>query len=268
MENNRNLRPITLEEHKKLQLDILLYVSDFCEKHQLRYSLSDGTLLGAIRHKGYIPWDDDIDICMPRPDLERLISIFDGNNRYKVLGPEDQNARYFFAKVFDTKTIKIEHSREDRNDSGGVDIDIFPIDGTCEDMNDYKKLYNQITDLYYRHMLVASGIRGSWKHVIQTSMFRIIYGNKAQIIKKALALCKQYAFDSSKYVAFYDLFSPGWRISRELFNEYVYTDFEGYRFRIMKGYNEVLTMQYGDYMTLPPEKDRVSHHLNHVYWCD
>ena len=266
MDDEKKLRPISLEEHKKLQLDILLAVSDFCEKQNLRYSLSDGTLLGAIRHKGYIPWDDDIDICMPRPDFETFIRTFAGGGRYSVLGPEHKDARYFFAKVFDTKTIKIEHLREDRNDIGGVDIDIFPIDGTCDDADEYRSLYKKIKDLYFRHMLVASGLKGNWKHFIQTFMFRILYGNKARIYRKALSMCKQYSFDESNYVAFYDLFSPGWRIPLSLFNEFVYTDFEGYQFRVMKGYHEALTMQYGDYMTPPPKEEQVTHHQNNVYW--
>ena len=263
---NIDLIPIGFEEHRKLELDILIYVAEFCEKNHLRYSLSDGTLLGAVRHKGFIPWDDDIDICMPRPDLEKLIEIFDGENDYRILGPRDPQARYFFAKVYNVNTIKIENAREDRQDIGGVDIDIFPIDGTSSDPEEFQSLYQRITRMYYRQALVASGLKGTWKHFVQTAGFRILYGDSQTIIQKAINLCKTYPYDTSEYVAYYDLFSPGWRIPAEQYNESVLLVFEGRKFRCSKGYDEVLKMQYGDYMMPPPKNEQVTHHQNNVYW--
>ena len=265
-ELKQTLTPITPEEHKQLELRILLYVTDFCERNHIRYSLSDGTLLGAVRHKGFIPWDDDIDICMPRPDLERFINEFDGGSDYKVLGPEDLNARYFFAKVFNVKTVKIEMNRENYNDLGGVDIDIFPIDGTSNSEEEYKSIYQKITKMYYCQTLVASGLKGTWKHFLQTAYYRFFYGNSQTIIRNAIKLCKKYEFDQSANVAFYDQFSPGWRIPAELYKDTILLDFEGYQFRAMRGYYEVLKQQYGDYMTPPPENERVTHHMNNVYW--
>ena len=263
---NKHLVPISESEHKQLELKILLYVADFCERNHIRYSLSDGTLLGAVRHHGFIPWDDDIDICMPRPDLERFIEIFDGGDDYEVLGPEDPKARYFFAKVFNIHTVKIEQNRENYNDLGGVDIDIFPVDGTSDSIEEYQNLYRSITRMYYRQTLVASGLKGSWKHFLQTAGFRLLYGNSQRIIQNAIKLCKKYDFDNSNFVAFYDQFSPGWRITDSLYKESVMLDFEGHKFRAMKGYDKVLHMQYGDYMTPPPENERVTHHLNNVFW--
>ena len=78
--------------------------------------------------------------------------------------------------------------------------------------------------------------------------------------------CKTYPYDSSEYVAYYDLFSPGWRIPAARYNESVLMDFEGRKFRCPKGYDEVLKMQYGDYMMPPPENEQITHHQNNVYW--
>ena len=79
------MKQIFIEEMRKLQISILLYVHDFCKENNIRYSLSGGTLLGAVRHKGYIPWDDDIDIMMPRPDYERFVNEFNVNNKESSL---------------------------------------------------------------------------------------------------------------------------------------------------------------------------------------
>lgn len=90
---------ISFEEHKEIELDILKFVADFCEKNGLRYFLADGTLLGAIRHHGFIPWDDDIDIQMPRPDLFKLIELFNkesGSKRYYLIHPQDPIAQHYF----------------------------------------------------------------------------------------------------------------------------------------------------------------------------
>ena len=101
------MREIKFEELKNLQLDILLSVHDFCMKNGIEYSLAAGTLIGAIRHKGYIPWDDDIDISMPRPDYDKFICTFNQpNNYYQVIAmSNDREYGFPFAKVHDTRTF-------------------------------------------------------------------------------------------------------------------------------------------------------------------
>ena len=130
------MKEISFEESKKLELDILLAVADFCNKNNLTYFLAYGTLIGAIRHKGFIPWDDDIDIQMPREDYNKFIETF-SHERYKTIAPGTPLSKHSFVKVIDTETVKIEAHKKYKKGFLGVDIDIFPLDGTPSDENEY-----------------------------------------------------------------------------------------------------------------------------------
>ena len=103
MEDKR--RPISVEEHKKIMLEILLYFDKFCKEHNLRYYLADGSLIGCIRHQGFIPWDDDIDLEMPRPDWLKLKELFVDQGPYVLCTPFDKDSRFHFSKIYDSRTI-------------------------------------------------------------------------------------------------------------------------------------------------------------------
>ncbi|MFR5682857.1 MAG: phosphorylcholine transferase LicD [Clostridia bacterium] len=123
---------MSLEEIKSIQLDILSQVANYCDRNGLRYFLAYGTLLGAVRHKGYIPWDDDIDIMMPRPDYMQFINSFNNEKCALRVGSHylDKNYPYVIAKVYDTSTLCKENI--DVEYSIGINIDVFPIDGLPE----------------------------------------------------------------------------------------------------------------------------------------
>ena len=137
---------INLEELKKIQFDILKKVAAFCEKNKIKYYLGYGTLLGAVRHKGYIPWDDDIDIIMPRPDYLRFIEIFNKSTpspELKVLSHYiDKNHPYPFIKLINTKTKQVSHSSIKYD--MGVCIDIFPLDGLPKSIHKSNFLYAKV----------------------------------------------------------------------------------------------------------------------------
>ena len=125
------MKRISFEEAKRVELDILLHVAKFCDEHGLRYFLAYGTLIGAVRHKGFIPWDDDIDIQMPREDYEKLLELYPKENtdeKYFLLAPEMKGAHHPYAKIIDTRTVKKELGAK-KNNPLGVDIDVFPLDG-------------------------------------------------------------------------------------------------------------------------------------------
>ena len=124
---------ITSLELRRIQLDLLIAFDKFCAANELHYSLDYGTLLGAVRHQGFIPWDDDIDISMPRPDYDRFLSLTkNGLGIYEVRSGE-YTPGYFYpiAKMIDPRTILVEHTIGDAHIMG-VYLDIFPLDGLIE----------------------------------------------------------------------------------------------------------------------------------------
>lgn len=270
------MKEISVEESKKIELNILKDVASYCEKNNIRYYLAYGTLIGAIRHKGFIPWDDDIDIVMPRPDYEKFISEFSKKNEYcnlKLVTPYDENSIYTFSKVIDVNTVKIESGVRYTEEYLGIDIDVFPMDGQPDEEKQYKKYYQKKMRLYFTYSLLRTqnNVYGGYKKVLHTLfcflMNKILKLDKTKILKKIEKINKPYKYDSSIYVGATssDVNSIKNRHKKNLFDEYIYADFDDCQFRIPKGYDEVLSDMFGDYMQLPPENERVTHHGNKVY---
>lgn len=265
---------LSLGEIKKHELDILIDVSDFCDKHGLRYYMAYGTLIGAVRHKGFIPWDDDIDIVMPRDDYEKFLKLYniEGNNKniYKLINPYDKISKHTFAKVTDLTTIKVEDGIfYDEGEMLGIDIDVFPMDGQPDDDKEFLKYYNKKYKQYKRFSyLVNNYQKRSLKGKIIYAIPYIInkLAGKKRILHK-INRCNVYNYDSSKYVgATASLFnSKSNRFKKECFDDFIQLDFEGYKLKAPCGYHEVLTQMYGDYMKLPPEEQQVTHHSNKAY---
>lgn len=272
---------IGLDEHKKLALNILKAVDWICKKNNIRYYLAYGTLIGAIRHHGFIPWDDDIDIQIPRQDYNRFLNIFNeqassnGYEHLKVISPYDKCAFHTFAKVIDTRTVKIENGLNYKKyEPLGIDIDVFPIDGQPDDDNEYVKFYEQKRELYLKFQrfvidtkTVCSFRGAAYTYCIQL-MCKIKNETKQDLVKKADQMAMVYPFESSKYVgAPCSLFSSV--RNRHLHTDYENTlevQFEDSFFSAPSGYDNILHKMYGDYMQLPPLEEQVTHHNNSVYW--
>lgn len=256
-----------IEKIKKVELDILLFVRDFCEKKQLRYFLCGGTLLGAVRHKGFIPWDDDIDIYMPRPDYDKFLMTFnlDLSENYKVLSPQNEGYYYNFAKVIDTRTKLIENNVNEISEMG-VYIDIFPLEGMPTDCKEQKthfkklnRLRESIFDYEYRFPKIRKNL-GKYIYRIYTYIlcqFRSLNECQENYIKEAL----KYPYNESEFV-----FVTGGRYKTkdifpvEYIGDGVKIQFENEVFCAPAEYKKVLSQIYGDYMKLPPQKDRVNRH--------
>ena len=252
------MRKLSLEECRKISLDILIDIAEYCEKHDLRYFLSVGTLLGAVRHKGFIPWDDDIDIMMPRPDYIRLIKEYDG--KYKVLNPAD--GYLYYSKAYDPNTVKYEPGTDYKKyEPLGVDIDIFPLDGMINDKEVMDKLYKRgcFLEMLLRLSNQPIFYRKNPIKCINRIIPRII-GSK-NLVKLIEKNAMTYDYDSSDYVIRLRQSPNGFTgiLPKDVF-EKDYGEFEGHRFVIPKKYDVFLRAFFGDdYMELPPEDKRVVH---------
>ena len=252
------MKKLSLEECKQISLDILTDIADFCDKHDITYFLAVGTLLGAIRHQGYIPWDDDIDIMLPRPDYKRLLAEYDGP--YKLLKPAD--GLLYYAKAYDPSTVKYEADTDyKKNKAIGVDIDIFPLDGIVNDQEVIAKLYKR--ECFLEMLLRLSNqpifLRKNPIKCINRIIPRII-GSK-NIIRMIEKNAQTYDYDKSDYVIRMRWSPNGFTgaLPKKIFAK-AQGEFEGHTFCIPEGYDDFLKAFFGDdYMELPPEDKRVTH---------
>ena len=261
------MRQINVDELKNIQLEITDVVMKFCDEHDIYCFLNYGTLLGAVRHKGYIPWDDDIDLGMLRPDYDKFMSLFNAENtRYKFRCLEnDPNCPSHCGKVFDTTTELYEPDRK----TGlklAINIDIFVMDNAPDDDKVLKKLFIRqyiFRKLHFARILpVSAPANGNLikriitrcallaAHIIPTSIMP-----KNYFAVKLLEGSKRYISENTKRVGW-----DGRAIDREKISNFIYADFEGRKYKIPSGYDEWLTTVYGDYMTPPSERDKASHH--------
>lgn len=261
------MRKITPEELRTIQLDLLQKTADFCESNGIRYFLCGGTLLGAVRHKGYIPWDDDIDIAMPRPDYDKFVKIFnEPDNYYQVVNLDTSfEYEYAFAKVYDNRTVLKELHYP--GDSFGVYIDILPADGV-KDAAQIKKIMRLHKILNTKRANYFN--RTMKKKIINTfGKFLLLPFSARQIATWMDNTARKYAFGSVPCAGL--IANPlgiGEMVDKSVFNSDVYQEFEGRKYRVPIGYDTWLRSIYGDYMQLPPIEHRVTHHTFDAWWKD
>lgn len=260
-------RVLTGDEIKKIELDILLEFKKFCESNNLKYCLAYGTLLGAVRHKGFIPWDDDIDVCMPRPDYERFIKIFDGyNERFKLKSNRLNNMSAPFTKVIDV-TTEIEAKYVDGDIDTNLWIDVFPVDGLPEDDNllcDYYKkvrIYRRVLGLIDCKLGDGSNRFRKYSKYILKPIANLI-GSK-RCIEEIERLALTYDYKESKYVGMITWASNGLgeRMLKSEFEQSTEVEFEGHKFPAVACWDKYLNNIYGDYMKLPPIEKRRTHNM-------
>lgn len=281
------MQKLTLDEMKEVELNILKDVAAFCDKNGLRYYLCGGTLIGAVRHKGFIPWDDDIDIIMPRPDYIKFLKLYnDKKTIYHVHSlVTDKNWYSTFAEVEDSRTIKI-YKNFNLDANYGVNIDIFPTDGSPDSEKERKRFWT-INNILTR-IATLSRLNFSVSHHFADqdkgfSKLRTMIrtGIKFLGIPVARIICsfcninqfvtnraQYYDVDRSEYIGVSTFPHYGYRecITGKPFLKIRKRLFEDEYFNTPDNYDEYLTNLYGDYMKLPPKEKQVTHHDFTAYW--
>lgn len=264
--DTKSLKKLTNEDKKEISLEILKDVSNFCENNNITYFLACGTLLGAIKYKGFIPWDDDIDIMMPRPDYNRFLDLYINQN-YKLLKPSE--GRYYYAKVYDTKTIKLEKGLINKNNTG-VDIDIFPLDGIVNDKEVIDKIMSKSSKLELLLRLANQNIflRKNPLKAINRIVPRII--GRKNLVRMIEKNAQTYDYDNSEYVIRVRNTPNGFSgaLPKSIY-EKDKAEFEGEMYYVPKGYDTWLKQFYGEnYLTETPSEDKRRVHQNECYFVE
>ena len=259
------MKKIDLEELKKIQLEILDYVVKFCKENKINYWIDCGTLLGAVRHKGYIPWDDDIDIGMLRGDFNRFMELFNKHSkRYKFYSVENNKKfNYPFGKVLDTETVLYEPT-EKRGNRLAINIDVIVYDNAPDDENELAKMFKK-RNIYNMFKSVQISPVATTKKFHITNIIRIPCHYilkllpKAYFSKKIAENAKKYQNMETKRVG---NFTAVFRMvcDKHVFDKFVDIEFEGKKYKAPVGYDEWLKAFYGDYIKLPPVEKRISTH--------
>lgn len=252
------------------QRNILKEFDSFCRGHNLKYSLAFGTLLGAVRHQGFIPWDDDIDVYMLREDYEKFLELRNQfNSEYYVQNYLIDESNFPFTKVRKNNTKMVMKSAENDTYHQGVWIDIFPLDSIPKNMEQAAKISDKSALLL---AVVTSNsfskVKAAGSFVNKSLRFMFYLGNmifgKQFFIRKYERLLKTqydsdklYCLTDSVYGKFYN--APV--LSRMHFEDMKYLDFEGLPCMVMNHYEAYLKGQYGDYMQYPPKEQQYPHHV-------
>lgn len=263
------MKKLNIEEVKKIELEILKHIDSFCKDNDIEYFINYGTLLGAVRHKGFIPWDDDIDIMMTRSNYDKFLKVYKNqNSKYKVISLKN-NKEYFnnFIKIHDSDTV-ITYNNLRRKYNSGIFIDIFPLD-----YFENKKIIN------------ISYILESLKFISYSTKDRVLYkGEKFKNFYRILLWYilkpinpKFFAILIDKFVRKYSSKNPKFAafiisnakekdiLPLNTGSKLINMEFEGMMFPAPSNYNEVLTHLYGDYMT-PIDKEQQTNHNFEAYY--
>lgn len=265
--------PMSKSEIKNCLLGIMDGIHDFCISHKINYSLAYGSLLGAIRHKGFIPWDDDIDIFILRKDYDLFVKEFNRNRNdsYRFLSRETDPLYYLpIAKVIDTNTSVREL---DWAEEIGCYVDVFVVDNLTDDIKTAKSMLKRIRrrqKLIMPFQIAYTERRSCIKKYVLSVLKSVLrWVDYYHVVDSISAIAQEHKNEENgKYCGSVMLLSYNEReiMHSEWFREFVPNEFEGRAYLVTQNYDDILAQLYGDYVTLPPLSQRVSHHAFSAFW--
>lgn len=265
------MKKVSNEEYKKILVEILEYVDKVCRENNINYSLIGGSLIGAVRHKGIIPWDDDIDIILFGEEYEKLLKILEeknnDNNKFLLITNNVNNSyKKPFAKVVNTETTMVEQYQKPV-DNYGVYIDIFKYNYVSNNklvrFLNYKRIHNKV--ILFQLSSLTKNYKNPIKQLIKT--YSKNYYNNKQVKKYCEIFDKKGKNNNCKFMqSNWPIYGFEKEIQKvENFKEFIDVPFENIIAMISKNYDEILRTTFGDYMQLPPEEKRRCHN-NEAYW--
>lgn len=268
------MRKIELEELKQIELDIIRKIDEVCRHNGIHYYMVGGTLLGAERHKGFIPWDDDIDIAMPRRDYAKFCEAMKHEDSNYEVQFYDTIKDYGYAspKVVDKRTLLIDYKLGMGREESSIFVDVFIYDG----MGDTKK--GAFIRYFFLKCFKKAVFLSKRNFKMETVLKSVIFFIPCVVCKIVgvtrlnefyNSLCRRLDFYDSKYVACVaGRYGKHEVFKKEVFEETVPLQFEDLMLQAPKGYKIYLASIYGDYMKMPPEGQRISNHTSEEWWKD
>ncbi len=273
------MKKMSLQEIQSVSLDIMKHIHAFCKENDIKYSLGYGSLIGAVRHKGFIPWDDDVDIVMMREDFDRFCLIYQDTPEFKLFSFSRGNMYATCARVCDMKRTLVKTVSPLFTEPTGLWIDIFPLDSVDDDPCVFESKKNEVLNIHKQIIQTRSLKRclrlrdiyhcKSFIRRVKSLLVKREEINLWELVRCQDSLCRSFAPSDSKMMSM--LVFPTY-IDREYSPKHVFSEvfdvpFEDTNFSIMKGYDEWLTIIYGDYMTPPSDnKAKKGHSFHKYYW--
>ena len=259
---------LSIAEEQQAELEVMKELHSYCVKHGLKYVLGYGTLLGAIRHKGFIPWDNDMDILMPRSDVEKLVELNKqdpiGNNIRLFHYTTDKNYHYPIVRACNMKTIVQPTYLREQIDDMGVWVDVFPLDGISRPKLIFQKpLRNFYLKMMNATMYVPESESGK-KEKLRNFIIRHMPDKNHKYERHLSSVCAWSRYEKAKTVCVICEEEPPFEkqlMDREDVENPVLAPYEDAEFFIPGNADKYLTLQYGNYMQLPPEEDRMTHSI-------
>ena len=263
------MRELELSEIKKIEFETLLHFKEYCEYHRIKYFLSNGTLLGAVKYKGFIPWDDDIDVFVPKGDFEKLISIYENTDKF-CLVTRQKDKRYIFpyAKLSNKET-EVKNGADFKI---GLSIDIFPLEFFPDDRKAAIRLVRQ--SFYQLQMLCfsvahfesgKSFFRTCVKYIV-TAVAKLVGRNQwANLLNSTRKKTEEKSGEKYVGCVAWPVYGEREIIPAEVFSDTVLVEFEGELFPAPVGYDIYLRSLYGDYEMDPPLEKQKTHHSFKAY---